>query len=531
MLKQSFSAVVNSARPLNLAFRLALTGLMFFALFSTSFAQTTNTMSKPQLVPNAKRYKESGLKPATGRAGSATLSGRAMIGKDGATTVELSTGQLDTGGTPPGSIKKTQIKALDENGRALYTRNYANSGGGYFKTTMNDVHRGQQIQMQATINGIDGNRTSVVTLVDTVKVRPDLSITDLSVPARGVPGNPVNISVVLREAGGDSGATSNVVLYADGTAVDRANGVWVDAGGTVSCVFTHTFSSAGTKQLEVRAEQTSPGDYDVSNNSVKGTVVIGPIATSSELNYSVKVLDGDDDYHAHTFEKRYLNGVQQSERDEDVISKGWQQQVNFFGWTAHMVSFPLNLSHQETNDGTMVFSDSYTNVNPDSVIDDSDGTTRFIAYNVSRYESSTGHYFNLSSTANIDLATGVRTEMTSFSSNRQAGDVTYHSEGYERFWDGATGEESFYTFNTTDLTLAGTRIPLGTNYGINISLTSSDGSVYTASPEVTLNPFDNSGQQPYVCFDWAFDEVSGTSCVQSERVWTGKLGFAFSDNP
>ena len=117
MLKQSFFAIVYSASPLNSAFRLALSCLMLFALFSTSFAQTANTTSKPQLVPNAKRYRESGTKPATGRAGSASLTGRALVGRDGATTVELSTGQLDTGVTPPGNIKKSQIKTLDENGR------------------------------------------------------------------------------------------------------------------------------------------------------------------------------------------------------------------------------------------------------------------------------------------------------------------------------------------------------------------------------------------------------------------------------
>ena len=529
MLKSSFSTSVYPTNKLNSAFPLALSCLMLLALFSTSFAQTANTNSKPQLVPNARRYKESGLKPASGRSGSASLTARALLGKDGATAIELSTGELDTEATKPGNINKSQIKPLDENGEALYARNYTGSGGGYFSTTVNDLHRGQQVQVQATINGIDANRTNVVTVVETVKLRPDLSPSNLSAPARGVPGHPVNISVALRELRGDSGATTNLILYADGTAVDRANGVWVDAGGTVSCVFTHTFSSAGTKQLEVKAEQTAPGDYDISNNVVTGTVVIGPIA--AELNYNVQIFDGDDDFRAHVYEKRYFNGVLQSEREEDFSAKGWQQQANFFGWTARMVSFPLSISHRETNDGTMVFSDSYTNLTPTSVIDASDGVTRFIAYNVFRFEASTGHYFNLSTTATINLATGARTEMTSFSSNRQAGDVTYHSAGWERFWDGESGEEFFYTWNTTDFLLGGTRIPFGTHYGINISLTTGDGTIYTASPNVTLSPFDNSGQQPFQCFDWSFDEFSGTSCVQNERVWIGKHGFAFKDTP
>jgi hypothetical protein len=441
----------------------------------------------------------------------------------------MSTGQLDIDGAKPGHINKTQLKPLDDNGEPLYTRNYAGSGAGYFSTNMNGLQRGQQVQMQATISGIDGNRTNVVTLVETVKLRPDLSPTTVSLPARGVPGGPVNISVVLKELKGDSGATTNLVLYADGTPIDRANGVWVDAAGTVSCMFTHTFSSAGTKKLEVKAEQPAPGEYDASNNMAQASIVIGP-ASAAELNYNVQVIDMDDDFRSHVFEKRYFNGALTSEKEEDFSAQGWQQQANFFGWTGRMVSFPLNISHTETNDGLGVFSAAYENLNPTSVIDASDGFTHFTSYNVWQFDPLTGYHFNLSTNASITLATGARTEMTSFSSNRQAGDVTYYSAGYERFWDGSTGEEFFYTWNTPDVLLAGTRIPFGARYGINVLLTTGDGTVYTASPEVTLTPFDNTGQQPLNCLDWSFEAFSGTTCIQDERVQFGKHGFALKNS-
>jgi hypothetical protein len=505
---------------------------MLLALSSIAFAQTgANTSGKPQLIPNSRRYKESGLKPAAGRSGSASLTGRALVGKDGATTIEMSTGELNISATNPGTIKKAQLKPLNENGEALYARNYTGSGGGYFSAAVNDLHPGQQVQLQATVSGIDANRSDVVTLVETVKLRPDLSPTNLSVPARGLAGNPVNISVVVRELKGDSGATTNLILLADGTPIDRANGVWVDAAGTVSCVFTHTFASAGTKQLEVRAEQTAPGDYDDSNNATSGTIVIAA-NTPAELNYNVQVVDVTDDFRAHVYEKRYFNGVLQSEHEEESSAKGWLQQTNFFGWTGRMVTFPISISHQETNDGASVFLGSHTNLMPTSVIDDSDGVTRFIAYNVWRFDSTTGYYFNLSTTASINLATGTRTESTVFSSNRQAGDVTYYSAGWERFWDANTGEEFFYTFNTTDVQRAGSRFDLGTRYGINVLLTTGDGSQFSASPEVILSAFDNSGPQPYTCFDWAFDEFSGTNCIQSDRIQFGKHGFALkTTNP
>lgn len=488
----AFVRSINVVRASRLAL-LAHAGFTLLTLFGVASAQTVNTTSKPQLVANVRRYLEKGLKPATGRSDLASLTARALLGKDGTTTVEMTTGGLDGGGARPGNISKTQLKPLNENGEALYARNYTGLlGGGYFMTTVNDLHRGQQVQARANIDGIDADRTSVVTVVETVKLRPDLAPADLSAPARGAQGSPINISVVVRELKGDAGATADLILYADGVQVDRTNGVWVDAGGTVSCVFTHTFTSAGTKQLEVKVEGVAPGDYDVSNNVVAGSVQIGPLSIS-ELNYNVQVVDLDEDHRSHVHEKRYFNGILESERDEDFSAKGWRQSVNFYGWTGRMVAFPLNVSHNETNDGTTVFGNSYANLTPTSVIDASDGVTRFISYNVWRYDPATGYYFNLYSNASINLATGGRTETTYFSSNRQAGDVTYYSSGYERFWDSYSGNEFFYSWNTTELARAGERIPLGTRYGINLSLIAGDGAVYTASPEVTLSPFDNSG--------------------------------------
>ena len=506
--------------------------LALLSFFGTARGQTVNTASKPQLVPNGRRYRDSGLKPATGRSGSASLTARALLGKDGATTVEMTTGALDGDGMPAGNINKAQLKPLDENGEALYARNYTGlAAGGYFKTTVNDLRRGQQVQAQANVSGIDAGRTGVVTVVETVKLRPDLTPTDLSAPARGVPGSPVNVSVVVRELQGDSGATADLVLYADGVEVDRARGVWVDAGGTVSCVFTHTFTSAGTKRLEVKADGAAPGDYDLSNNVAAGSVeVVQPVGR--ELNYNVQVIDSDEDHRSRVRERRYLDGVLQTEREEEFNSHGWRQHVNFYGWTARMVSFPLSVSHSETSDGAQVFANSYANLTPTQVIDDSDGVTRVVSYNVWRYDPATGYYFNLYTNATIDLATGARTEMTSFSSNRQAGDVTYYSSGYERFWDGASGQEFFYSWNTSDPTRAGTRFPVGSSYGIGISLTAGDGAVYTAAPEVELRPFDNSGSDPGSCFEWSFDNFGGTSCVEYERVWVGKAGYAYkASNP
>src|SRR5215213_7551798 len=89
---------------------LAPTCFALLALSGTAWSQTVNTNPRPQLVPNGRKYQERGLQPATGRSGSATATARALLGKDGATTVEVSTGGLDGGGERPGNINKTRLK-------------------------------------------------------------------------------------------------------------------------------------------------------------------------------------------------------------------------------------------------------------------------------------------------------------------------------------------------------------------------------------------------------------------------------------
>src|SRR6202043_1510616 len=75
-------------------------------------------------VSSSKHYRNSGVGNATGRAGSATMSARALLGKDGNTTVEVTTGALDSPATPPGSFSKVQYKPLNSTGNALFAQNF-----------------------------------------------------------------------------------------------------------------------------------------------------------------------------------------------------------------------------------------------------------------------------------------------------------------------------------------------------------------------------------------------------------------------
>ena len=84
----------------------------------------------------------------------------------------------------------------------------------------------------------------------------------------------MNISAVISEGNGDVGARADCVLYVDGAEADRAEGIWVDAGGVVTCAFAHTFTAAGTHTLRVEAANVDPGDFDMANNSAAGTLQV-----------------------------------------------------------------------------------------------------------------------------------------------------------------------------------------------------------------------------------------------------------------
>src|SRR5207249_8568250 len=82
-------------------------------------------------------------------------------------------------------------------------------------------------------------------------------------PSRPWSSRWVNIRASIPELNGDARATTTCVLAIDGTNVDQANSVYVDAGGGVTCEFSHTFSTAGTHSIQVTAANPVRGDWDL----------------------------------------------------------------------------------------------------------------------------------------------------------------------------------------------------------------------------------------------------------------------------
>lgn len=222
----------------------------------------------PRSVPNGVKYRDAGIKPATGRSGSATLAARALMGIDGQTTIEATTGSFEAA-TAPGTIAKVQMKA---GGQAVNFNNLAS--GGFWAHTMSGLSRGQQVQLQANITGIDPKRTGVVTVTTGAARRPDLTVTQLSGAPTTAPNAPVAFIATLSELNGDVGARADCVLSVDGQAVQQSDDIWIDAGGTVSCLFETSFASPGTYTVAASAQDVRPGDWNTANNAATTTIVV-----------------------------------------------------------------------------------------------------------------------------------------------------------------------------------------------------------------------------------------------------------------
>jgi hypothetical protein len=510
--------------------------LLVLPLKNTAHAQTGQaTLSKPQLISNTKKYRDTGLPSAKGRSGSATLTARALLGKDGQTNIEMTTGTLDNATPAPGQIVKAQLKPINNNGSTMYVRNYQGlTGGGRFALATNDLRRAQQLQVQANVTGVDQGRTDVVTVVETVKLRPDLYASNMVAPAKAIVNTSVSFPVVVRELNGDIGAKANVVLYVDGREVDRADGIWVDANGTVSAAFTHTFTSEGVKQLEAKVERVTPGDYNPANNSVTGSIEIVP--PTVKLSYYASATDqGWDSHFTSDYQYSYKDEVlNTSEASANTyINKSHTQDVSFYGWSyLSALSFPVDASITELNDGAAVHSATFSGVNADYSYNSNYGSYTYSSNSLYRQDITTGYYFQLSSYSVSDPEQGYKTDFTQVSYWRHAGDVTYQSASTYRSYYAYEGNVVYdyaYSYNYDYSYKEGFFTPFGTQYGLNISVSAADGLVMSAAPKMPLVPTNNASSEDF-CWSYSYETTTGRNCYQSSFNNQVKQGSAFEYN-
>jgi hypothetical protein len=463
------------------------------AAATSALLLSTPLLASPQLIPNSIKYRDNGIPYAKGRSGSAAIAARALLNRDSSTDLEVTTGDFD-GQAPRGTLSKVQLKL------GTGTRNFDANGGTFATHLAGHFPRHSKLQVQTNVRGLDGNRTDVVTVQETVKLRPDVAAGTIDAPAQALVNVPLMINAIVDERNGDSGARANCVLRVDGQIVDRASGIWIDAGDSVTCGFDYAFTSTGEKTLQVSLEAVSPGDWDESNNSVSGSIAIVSaaqpipewIAQSLERSWT---------------EYRKVNepGYEESESSTSAYSNA----STFYGFTkqASIAFDTIRIGYKETSNGT-TFAD--------------------VADMAFTYEhtDSLGHcknYFDQGVSARV-CNPGLPknwpydegpTDTISINIARFANDILYHSEG--RQWRRGDDEAGgWYSWNTGYHQVEGNLAHFGWSTELEITLSDGQNRVVQARPIVFMQPWEDHHERPYQCF--------GDSCYGESYHLSGKRG-------
>lgn len=472
----------------------------------------------------AEHYRDKGARPTKADAIGIVLQARALLDKAGVTEFELTTGQLDSSGTPAGTINELRIRVLRADGKKDLDKKYENPlGGGYVGYPLTGLTRGQLLEGKAQV-GLTGyqvqqRRQDVdVKLQTAVKSRPDLVVQKLDYPALARPGTLVEISAAIAERMGDVGAHGDCQLFVDGKQVDAAGGIWVDAGSVVTCRFAYRFNT-GTHAVSARVQNCAPRDYDPSNNSLDGEIQIqNPAAISYASNA----------FESSTITENlvdYFYSARSTVPDKNTrTSESYYSQARYFsGQFPVALNLPLKkVGYSDTSSGTTLATLTYTDLSADSVAASLDPayTTATL---IQRYDEATAGWLTIWVYKNDSTGAG----MTTIDVKWDAGEATYLSEGYCKSTAGAYHcRGGDYTRNTTTTDAWGVKLALGKNYAA--SLLVDDGTAYSAQPSLNLKTTTTSDVQPFSCTPMSPGVPnSGKVCGQSSTSTTVKSGSVY----
>lgn len=481
----------------------------------------------PGLVANHVRYRDTGANPARGRAGNAHLEARALISSDGTATLDVTTGDF-SGWWSTGTLANVQVKLLSEEGDAIWTRAYQSPDTSMASYVLPGAGLGSTIQVQGTIKESWSARTGVVTLAESVRRRPDLAVTRLYLPTEARLRAPTLIEAVVEERNGEVGAEATCAVYVDGVREDWMYWIWVDAGGAVTCAFVVAFREAGTRTVRVVVEDTNPGDWDESNNAMEGTVEVGDQISFEWSAYAHSDVEPFRSSFRGEFRVTDTEGVLLYEEGYLDELSGQTQHASVGGWMPARVSFPLEAIYlgQET-DGRVLHSQTLTDLEPSWRWDHGDGGEACIS--AWGRSASVGFLYLLLCSGYWTMPDGRVDEWTWVDYGRNAGEVTYHSEGYSRYFDEVTGEEFYYSWNYDDGWSEPGLVPYGTTYTLDVQVTDR-GREYPIHAVVPLEEWTREWSDPYSCFEWT-DEWAGLTfrhCFGGEEYARTLSGWASS---
>jgi hypothetical protein len=460
------------------------------------------------------KYRDVGAKAAVSRTGVASLTVSALLDRAGVTHLNVTSGTAENPGSGAGTLDQVQVKFVPGDSVEPQVQNFHQVGSGHLTYQFSGFTRGVPVQVRANVSGIVANRTDVVTVSDQVRLRPDLAVVSVDLPPYAVMNAPITIQADVRELNGDVGARADCVLYVGGVATDRAAGIWVDAGGSVSCAFRHTFTQAGGHVVRVALENQSPADYETSNDSRERSISIEPPTTflggvsAEDLTYDNSVYD--------SVQYTYSDGsvYQTSTR---TTRNGRAQRFYLNAGLQRRLTYPIDRVRLRYSSGGVTFSDTtLLNASPDPSTPYGCVTVEYTSYSAGRLELCVQAW-----------------EFTTATWTRSAGDVVYHSQQYSAFFDPSGALVYGPVYHVVHEQLAEPRPlePWGSVVEVQM-IVEDDGVTYDNIAHVPLSPYELIIPDPYAgCFSYDYGWAFVYRCSEDRRSETGTQGFANFTRP
>ena len=195
----------------------------------------------------------------------------------------------------------------------------------------------------------------------------------------------------------------------------------------------------------------------------------------------------------------------------------------------HELSFPLSAQVRHLNAGAEVLNKSVTFSNKQWSYEFTDHLGAGQSYDCAATLEATGdHNLFIYICTGREFTPTTLSPSTTIQQARNAGDVTFHSAGYHRWWYRDMGSEG-YTWNFGWSFSEGTRVPLlaATSYTMQTTLTAGE----RAFKAELVVPLEDLGTRwdidnPYTCRDFLGADYSGTRCFSNAHTYRGVFGYA-----
>lgn len=274
-------------------------------LLATALSAQTRT------YPNSIKYKDTGVANATAVTAVASIEARALLNRDDTTDVEVTTGSFE-GDSPSGYVTKVKVGIPAAGGVQAVNFNHPESAN--FSGNISGVISGDVISIDAQVRGLDNGTDHAVANAAVAK-RPDLGVAFVSVPTFAIKGRVGRVRTAITESNGQLGARADVRLLIGGVEVDRAENIWVNAGGRVNVTFAPLIEAEdGVHDFTVVVDHVNPADWDDSNNTLTEP---GRVYNVLDEFYSWSATATENQFEDYDYQKR--SWTERTRHDQGVV--------------------------------------------------------------------------------------------------------------------------------------------------------------------------------------------------------------------